>query len=254
MSWADHGRPQGDATWVRRIDVLAMLLALNFLVAYAVPILQPDAPTAVRNACRTTVWVTWALLAVEVAFRFFYADSKRSFVRSQWLDIAAVALPVLRPLRLLRLVLLVSFLQRHVGRSLIGRVGVYVGGAIVLTSFVASLAVLEAERESPDGNIRTYGDSIWWVTTTLSTVGYGDHYPVTTEGRMIAVALMVVGVALLGVVTASLATWLIEQVREIEEESDALQRQDILALREEVARLRLALEAGDEDALERGRP
>ena len=85
--------------------------------------------------------------------------------------------------------------------------------------FVASLAVLEVERESADGNIRTYGDAIWWVMTTLSTVGYGDHYPVTTTGRCIAVALMVVGVALLGVVTASLATWLIEQVREIEEES-----------------------------------
>jgi len=220
-----------------------MLLALIFLAAYAIPILQPGAPDALRTACRTIVWATWALLAIEVAARFAYADSKRAFFRHHWMDLAAVVLPVLRPLRLLRLVLLVSFLQRHVGHSLIGRVGVYVGGAISLTSFVASLAVLEAERASPDSNIRTYGDSIWWVMTTLSTVGYGDHYPVTTEGRCIAVALMVVGVALLGVVTASLATWLIEQVREIEEESDALQRQDILALREEVSRLRLTLEA-----------
>ena len=220
-----------------------MVLALVFLVAYAIPILRPDASETLRAVCRTTVWVTWALLAVEVAVRFILADSKRTFFRRHWLDVAAVVLPVLRPLRLLRLVLLVSFLQRHVGHSLIGRVGIYVGGAISLTSFVASLAVLEAERANPEGNIRTYGDSIWWVMTTLSTVGYGDHYPVTTEGRCIAVALMVVGVALLGVVTASLATWLIEQVREIEEESDALQRQDILALREEVSRLRLALEA-----------
>jgi voltage-gated potassium channel len=240
---AGHRGFEVDATWVKRLDILAMLLALVFLVAYAFPILHPDAPAALRAACRTTVWVTWALLAVEVALRFFYADNKRKFFRSHWLDVAAVALPVLRPLRLLRLVLLVSFLQRHVGRSLIGRVGVYVGGAIALTSFVASLAVLEVERESPDGNIRTYGDAIWWVMTTLSTVGYGDHYPVTTTGRCIAVALMVVGVALLGVVTASLATWLIEQVREIEEESDALQRKDILALREEVRQLRLALES-----------
>jgi voltage-gated potassium channel len=232
-----------DAIWVKRLDLLAMLFALVFLVAYAFPILRPDAPESLRAACRTTVWATWALLAVEVSLRFFYADNRRRFFRNHWLDVAAVALPVLRPLRLLRLVLLVSVLQRHVGRSLIGRVGVYVGGAITLTSFVASLAVLEVERESPDGNIRTYGDSIWWVMTTLSTVGYGDHYPVTTTGRCIAVALMVVGVALLGVVTASLATWLIEQVREIEEESEALQRQDILALREEVSRLRLALES-----------
>lgn len=233
----------GSTTWATRFEALAMVLALVFLAAYAIPILKPDASEALRAACRTTVWVTWALLAVEVVVRFILAGSKRTFFRHHWLDVAAVVLPVLRPLRLLRLVLLVSFLQRHVGHSLIGRVGVYVGGAISLTSFVASLAVLEAERASAEGNIRTYGDSIWWVMTTLSTVGYGDHYPVTTEGRCIAVALMIVGVALLGVVTASLATWLIEQVREIEEESDALQRQDILALREEVSRLRLALEA-----------
>ncbi len=236
------GAEEAPTLWAKRLEAVAMLLALIFLVAYAIPILAPDAPAGLRAACRTAVWVTWALLAVEVAIRFLHAESKRAFFRHHWLDVAAVILPVLRPLRLLRLVLLVSFLQRHVGHSLIGRVGVYVGGAIVLTSFVASLAVLEVERESPEGNIRTYGDAIWWVMTTLSTVGYGDHYPVTTEGRCIAVALMVVGVALLGVVTASLATWLIEQVREIEEESDALQRQDILALREELRLLRSELE------------
>lgn len=231
-----------DGAMVRRIDASAMVLAVVFLIAYAVPILQPDAPEALKSACRTTVWVTWVLLAIEVFIRFLYADVKTAFFRNHWLDVAAVALPVLRPLRLLRLVLLLSFLQRHVGGSLLGRVGLYAGGAIGLTSFVASLAVLETERATSDGNIRTYGDAIWWVTTTLSTVGYGDHYPVTTTGRCIAVALMVVGVALVGVVAASLATWLIQQVREVEEESDAWQRQDLLALREEVNRLRLALE------------
>lgn len=227
---------------LRALDSVGILLALVFLAAYAFPILRPDAPSAVISACRITVWVTWALLAIEVVIRFSYADRKKVFFRSHWLDVAAVALPVLRPLRLLRLVLLLSFLQRHVGGSLIGRVGLYAGGAIALTSFVGSLAVLEAERPRQDGNIKTYGDAIWWVATTLSTVGYGDHYPVTTTGRSIAVALMVIGVALLGVVAASLATWLIQEVREIEEESDALQRRDLLALRDEVSRLRQALE------------
>lgn len=229
--------------WTKRLDAVAIALALVFLAGYAIPILRPDAPPVLLSVCRTTVWVTWALFAIEVAIRFRYAESKRAFFRSHWLDVAAVALPVLRALRLLRLALLLSFLQRYVGGSLLGRVGIYAGGVIALTSFVASLAVLEVERQSADANIKTYGDAIWWVATTLSTVGYGDHYPVTTTGRCIAVVLMVVGVALLGVVAASFATWLMAHAGQVgDDESDALRRQDIVDLLDEIRSLRLARE------------
>ena len=223
-------------------EILAIALALIFLVAYAFPILEPDSSTSVKSICHVVVWVTWGLLAVEVGIRFWRSEIKAEFFKSHWLDVLAVVLPVLRPLRLLRLLVLLSALQRFVGQSLRGRVAIYVGGSIVLTSFVASLAVLDAERKNAHANIRTFGDALWWVMTTLSTVGYGDHYPVTTEGRLVAVALMVVGVALLGVVTASLATWLIQQVREIEDESDAVRRHDILALQDEVRQLREELQ------------
>lgn len=231
----------------RPLEMLAIALAVVFLVAYAVPILKPDSPASIKSICRVTVWVTWSLLAVEVVIRFWRAERKRDFFRSYWLDVLAVALPVLRPLRLLRLMVLLSSLQRFVGESLRGRVAIYVGGSIVLTSFVASLAVLDAERKNPHANIQSFGDAVWWAMTTLSTVGYGDHYPVTTEGRLVAVALMVIGVALLGVVTASLAAWLIEQVREIEDEAEAVQRRDILVLQDEVRQLRVELQR-DRDA------
>lgn len=66
------------------------------------------------------------------------------------------------------------------------------------------LAVLSVERESPDGNIRTLGDAVWWSFTTMTTVGYGDHAPTTGLGRVIAVGLMLSGIALLGVVTANI--------------------------------------------------
>lgn len=225
-------------------ELLAIGLALAFLVAYAIPILAPDSSASVKSICHVAVWVTWSLLAFEVGIRFWRSEIKGEFFKSHWLDVLAVALPILRPLRLLRLLVLLSALQRFVGKSLRGRVAIYVGGSIVLTSFVAALAVLDAERKSSHANIQTFGDALWWVMTTLSTVGYGDHYPVTTEGRLVAVALMVVGVALLGVVTASVATWLIQQVREIEHESDAIQRHDILALRNEVRQLRAEIQSG----------
>jgi len=65
----------------------------------------------------------------------------------------------------------------------------------------------------PDASITTFGDSLWWTVTTISTVGYGDRYPVTVEGRIVAAVLMVAGIALLGVVTASIASWFVDTVR-----------------------------------------
>ena len=225
----------------RWVEILAVTFAMVFLVAYAVPILRPDSSDRVMDVCRVVVWVTWALLAIEVGLRLWFAKSKAAFFKSHWLDVLAVALPVLRPLRLLRLVVVLSALQRFIGHSLRGRIAIYAAGSIALTAFVGALAGLDAERTSDDANITNFGDAYWWVMTTLSTVGYGDHYPVTTTGRCVAVALMVVGVALLGVVTATLASWLIEQVREIEAESEAVQRRDILALRQELREMRSEL-------------
>ncbi len=74
--------------------------------------------------------------------------------------------------------------------------------------------------------------------TTVTTVGYGDTYPVTTTGRFVAGGLMLAGIALLGVVTASLASWLVERVADVEEESQAATRRDVEALSNEVAALR----------------
>lgn len=71
---------------------------------------------------------------------------------------------------------------------------------------------LDAEQAAPGANIKTPGDALWWAATTVTTVGYGDRYPVTTQGRLIAVALMVVGIAMVGAITASVAAWLVSQV------------------------------------------
>jgi voltage-gated potassium channel Kch len=93
-----------------------------------------------------------------------------------------------------------------------GRVGIYVAGGASLLAFCAALAVLDAERSSVDANITDFGDAIWWAVTTMTTVGYGDHYPVTPAGRLVAFGLMIGGIALLGTVTATLASWLVETV------------------------------------------
>lgn len=68
---------------------------------------------------------------------------------------------------------------------------------------LGALAVLNAERGARGANIVTFGDAVWWACTTVTTVGYGDRFPVTTEGRCVAVVVMVVGIGLVGTVVAA---------------------------------------------------
>ena len=137
-------------------------------------------------------------------------------------------MPLLRPLRLLRLVTLLGVVNRRAGSRLRGRIAVYVAGGSTLLAFCAALAVLDAERASTEANITTFGDAIWWAMTTMTTVGYGDQFPVTPTGRMVAVALMVGGIALLGVVTATFASLLLDAVR-AEQEAGQDQTEDLRA-------------------------
>ncbi len=116
------------------------------------------------------------------------SEQRWRFLKRNWMDVATLAVPMLRPLRALRVVVALNVLGRR-GRTFArGRVVVYVANGGRHCGFVASLAVLDAERASPEANIRTFGDALWWAATTVTTVGYGDRFPTTTEGRIVAVA------------------------------------------------------------------
>jgi voltage-gated potassium channel len=112
----------------------------------------------------------------------------------------------------------------------------------VLLVFTSSLAVLDAERGQRGATIESFGDALWWSITTITTVGYGDERPVTAEGRFVAAGLMIGGIALLGTVTASIASWLVDRVRETEETARAATQADMEALRAEIRELRQLLE------------
>ncbi|MDJ0335565.1 potassium channel family protein [Salinibacterium sp. G-O1] len=98
---------------------------------------------------------------------------------------------------------------------------IYAVSASVLLVLVAGPAVLDAEQNVSGANITTFGDAIWWAFSTITTVGYGDYFPVTLVGRLVAVGLMVSGVALLGTITATIASWFIELVRQPERTPDS---------------------------------
>lgn len=158
-----------------------------------------------------------AVRALDLLVRLALAPQRLRYLARHWLDVLIVALPLLRPLRLLRLVTLLRVLNRRATIGLRGRVAVYVVGGALLLAFCGGLAVLDAERSNPEANIVTFSDAMWWAATTMTTVGYGDRYPTTGAGRLAAVALMLGGIAVLGLVTATLASWLVEQVRVVEQ-------------------------------------
>lgn len=226
--------------WERTLEWPLTLAALLFLVAYAVPILRPDVDPSLPDLIVT---LTWVAFGVDYIVRLVLSGARWRFVRQHPLDLLVIALPILRPLRLLRLVALLSVLNRYAsGGALRGRVVVYIVGSTALLILVSSLAILDAERGREGANIEDYGDAAWWAITTMTTVGYGDRFPVTGAGRLIAAALMLAGIALLGTVTATLASYLLERVQEAEEEAQAVTRQDVRALTEEVAALRRELQ------------
>lgn len=233
--------------WERLADWPLTGAALAFLVAWSWPILEPALAPQWRYLCWAVTWAAWAVFAVDYVVRLLLAEDRRRFVRRHLLDLAVVVLPILRPLRLLRLITLLTVLNRRAGSSLRGRVVTYVIGASGLVTYVASVAMLSVERHAPGANIRTFGDSLWWALVTMMTVGYGDRYPVTTTGRVIGAGLMVCGVALLGIVTATLASWLVDRVSDINEEQQTATRHDLAVLQQEIRALRAELGAADHE-------
>lgn len=234
----DHVAPTAAERWERRSEWPLILTAVLFLVAYAWPILDPELPPLLLELCTTASWVTWGLFALDYVVRLVLAEQRQAFVKGNLVDLAAVVLPMLRPLRLLRLVTLLSVLNRTAAIAFRGRLAVYVAGATSLLVGVAGLAILDAEREHPDANITTYGDALWWAVTTMTTVGYGDRYPVTTTGRLVAFGLMIAGVALLGVVTGTLASYIVQRINATEQVEQGVTRAQIQSLTAQIAALR----------------
>ncbi|TQJ17530.1 voltage-gated potassium channel [Kribbella jejuensis] len=203
------------AMYERRASWPLTAAAVVFLVVYAWPILQPDLPAGVVRACSIVNVAIWIIFGVDYLVRLALAPNKLRFIRGHVLDILVLALPLLRPLRAVRATTALARLGRA-AVTLRGQTIAYVVGAVSLLGFVAAVAVLDAERSSADANIKSFGDAAWWAATTITTVGYGDRFPTTAEGKWVGAALMIGGIALAGTITAALASWFVEHIGDVE--------------------------------------
>ncbi|MFI5911329.1 potassium channel family protein [Dactylosporangium sp. NPDC051541] len=224
--------------WERRTAGALTALAVVFLVAYAVPILRPGLGRSWHDALEIVTVAIWGLFVGDYVVRFLLHVRRWEFVRGHLFDLAVLLLPALRPLRVLRLFTAVLVLTRRTEAWARGRLALYVGATSVLLIFVAALAVLDAERASPDANITSYSEALWWACVTITTVGYGDHFPVTTDGRLVAIGLMMGGIGLIGFVTGSLATWIVDRIAVKDDNKQDATKSDIALVLAEVQALR----------------
>ncbi|WP_428342388.1 potassium channel family protein [Mycobacterium sp.] len=182
-------------------------------------------------------WAIWGLFFADYFVRLGLAADRWHWFCRHLLDFAIITLPLLRPLRLLRMLVLIEVLQKAVGDAFRGRIVVYTASGVLLLIYTSALAVFDKERYLPGTKIDSFGKAIWWSITTVTTVGYGDVYPITNAGRVIAVLLMIGGISLVGVVTAALASWIIQRVAEEETLLQAATVGHIEELRSEIRAL-----------------
>lgn len=228
------------ARWVTWTDLPLLALAL---ASIPLIVLEGNANDSVADSATYANIVIWALFAIDLGVRVWLVRSDRwRYLASCWFDVAIVVLaviPFLRPLRAfrsarvlraVRSLRVVGFLGRFWSSSTRiwdGFHGRIVGIGVLVVLLAGSVGIWTVERNS-EGPIDNYADALWWSMTTVTTVGYGDMYPVTPEGRAIATFLMLAGIAIFGVVAANLASLFIRQPEQ-NDHQELLERLDVLS-------------------------
>ena len=192
-----------------------LTLSLVFIALVIIPTVYTLSDET-RAAIDIADWVIWAVFAAEYSVRLVLSEGKMRFVRSNLLDLAVILLPLLRPLRVASSARALRFIRGArvvavAARShrLAHRIANPRNVSAVLMLFILSvtggaLLVYEFERGAQGSNIGTFGDALWWAVVTVTTVGYGDKYPVTAEGRGVATLLMLLGLSVTGLLVATI--------------------------------------------------
>lgn len=201
--------------------VLAMVMLILLVLEFTVD-LSPE----LRRTFALAGTVIWWIFILEYALRIFLAENRLRYIRKHWIDGLFIIVPFLRVLRVLRVVRTVRLLRvmnpATLGRTyvttrrglrqlanVLGKTSfVYVVATTLVVLFVGSLMIFLLERGAPGSVILTYGTALWWTIGALTTVGT-EIYPVTAEGRVVAVVLMIYGVGVFGYIAATLASYFV---------------------------------------------
>jgi voltage-gated potassium channel len=215
-------------------------LPLAFLALLIVPalILEERAQSQLlRDAALGINWVVWIAFCAEYIVKLTLAPSRREYVRRAWFDLLIIVLSppflvpdamqgarairavrALRMLRFVRAAAVAAIGLREAGQAFSHKRFHYVVLSTVVVIGLGAIGIFVVEH-GHNNNIQSIPDALWWAIVTVTTVGYGDVSPVTIEGRLIAVALMIIGIGFIGVFTATLTSFFLEPSRRVDEET-----------------------------------
>jgi voltage-gated potassium channel len=207
-----------DKSQLSLLNLVVFVLSIYVLLALLIDTLWvlPKETSVLLNYIDNTICV---FFFVEFWIRFYQSDNKLNFIKWGWIDLISSipAISYLRAGRVLRLIRLLRLIRAfrstrmfvtHIFKNKAQGAFTSVSILACLLIIFSSIAILQVEKD-PDSNIKTAEDAIWWSYVTITTVGYGDKYPVTTEGRIIAAVLMTAGVGLFGTFTAYISSWFV---------------------------------------------
>jgi voltage-gated potassium channel len=228
----------------------SLILAVASLPLIIIPIAWDLAPST-ESTYFAIDWFIWAYFALEYLTRLYLSPRKGVFFRKNVLDLVIVLLPFLRPLRIARSARLLRILglsraAAYLGRGAKAAQNLLSDHRVNFTLLLAMAAtvgtaviVLEFERGEPDAGIADLPDAIWWAITTVTTVGYGDEFPITAGGRAVGAVLMVIGIALFGVLAATISAFFVR--KDVSSDVDP----QLVAIEERLERIERLLQSRD---------
>ena len=213
----DHIAPVVDArrlTWEERSGALLATLGVLFLIAYSAFVLVLEPAPWLTIVLAAIVVITWVAFAVDLIARVALSDRGRRarFVLTHPVDVLSMFIPLFRALRVAVLLRHIPLLNGKSGEAVRGSVVAHALVHAVLFIYVIAITTLQVERDAAGATITTFGDALWWAAVTVATVGYGDTYPVTGVGRVLAAMLMGGGIVIVGTTSAIVVSYITERI------------------------------------------
>ena len=225
------------AAWEERSSTPMFVASVLYLLAFAAPIMSTRIQEPYDGYLNIIQMILWGLFAADYCIRLYLAPRRLYFITHNLMNLAIVLLPAWRIVSFLAMIHLTT--NRQYKR--LSELAVKLFGYTAIFIIMFALAIYSVESSEPGAMIRDLPTAYWWMFTTLATVGYGDVYPVTGIGRVIAVIVMLYGGGLVAVATGALASWIIEKFGGREEQEYPATKADVDDLRQEISELRALL-------------
>ncbi len=225
------------AAWEDRTSTPMFVASVLYLLAFAAPIMSTRIQEPYDGYLNIIQMILWGLFAADYCVRLYLAPRRLYFITHNLMNLAIVLLPAWRIVSFLAMIHLTA--NRQYKR--LSELGMKLFGYTAIFIIMFALSIYSVESSEPGAMIRDLPTAYWWTFTTLATVGYGDVYPVTGIGRVIAVVVMLYGVGMVAVATGALASWIIEKIGGREEQEYPATKADVDDLRQEISELRALL-------------